>query len=106
MFNFLKSKQDTPAINPVIAKVETLEPPETYQDIRPQWKVLAAKKEITSSDMAALHCYRALVKNEGKEGAIARLKKSFRPIHSSIKLSNGATPYQSLTISLQSLKYS
>lgn len=76
------------------------------KDIRQEWKALAANRAIRSEDIAALCIYRALVKNEGKEGAIARLKKSFKPITNPVKLDNGAQPYYSLATALFSVKYS
>lgn len=76
------------------------------KDIRQNWKALAAKKEITRSDIAALCIYRSLLKDEGKEGAISRLKGSFRPITNPIKLDNGAYPYGSLRFALSELRSS
>jgi hypothetical protein len=76
------------------------------KDIRQQWKALAEKREIKSEDIAALCIYRALVKNEGKEGAIARLRKSFNPVTNPVKIENGAAPYFALSTALWSVKYS
>ena len=106
MFNFFTKKEAVPTKSITIATPVVLETPTTYQDIRPQWKALAAKKELTSSDMAALAIYKSLVKGGGKEGAISRLKKSFRPITSPTKLANGADPHLAVTSSLRGIKYS
>lgn len=76
------------------------------KDIRQQWKALAAERKIKSEDIAALCIYRALVKNEGKEGAIARLRKSFNPVTNTIKIQNGAAPYYALSVSLWRVKHS
>lgn len=76
------------------------------KDIRQQWKALAEKREIKSEDIAALCIYRALVKNEGKEGAISRLRKSFNPVTNPVKIENGAAPYFALSTALWSVKYS
>lgn len=76
------------------------------KDIRQQWKALAEKREIKSEDIAALCIYRALVKNEGKEGAILRLRKSFNPVTNPVKIENGAAPYFSLSTALWAVKYS
>lgn len=76
------------------------------KDIRQNWKVLAATQTIKSEDIAALCIYRALVKEQGKEGALSRLHKSFKPITNPIKLANGADPYFSLKTSLWQVRYS
>ena len=89
------------------------------KDIRQQWKALAAARKITPKDVAALCVYRALLKTPdvdtlrtaitqgyGKEGAIHRLLKSFKPITNQVKLSNGAEPYGCLMTSLRLAKYS
>lgn len=78
----------------------------TFKDIRPQWKALAQERKITSSDIAALCIYRSLIKGEGKEGAISRLEKAFKPISNPVKIENGAHPYGSLQSALWSIKYS
>jgi hypothetical protein len=75
-------------------------------DIRQQWKALAAERKITRGDIAALILYRTLVKGQGKEAAIAKLRKSFIPIANPIKLQNGAYPYGALESALWSVKYS
>jgi hypothetical protein len=89
MFNFLKTK--------TVAEVQKETPTqltlEFTKDIRPLWKSLASKKEITREDMAALCIYRSTIKNEGVEGAKSRLLKSFSPVTNTIKLANGTTPY-------------
>jgi len=76
------------------------------KDIRPQWKALAAKREITKEDIAALCIYRAVFKGQIPEGAKTRLHKSFKPITSPIKLNNGADPHGALITALNSVKYS
>lgn len=76
------------------------------KDIRQQWKALAQKREINREDIAALCIYRALVKEQGKEGAIFRLHKSFKPITNLVKLENGAYPYGALDIALWMIKRS
>ena len=75
-------------------------------DTRPKWKALAAERKITYEDMAALAIYRSMVKGEGKEGAISRLHKSFKPITNTVKLENGARPYLSLYFALWLVKKS
>jgi len=69
-------------------------------DIRAQWKALAASREITREDIAALCIYRSMYTGEGKEGAISRLQKSFKPISNLVKLENGAYPYGALDTAL------
>ena len=106
MFNFLKSNKDevkTEVITVTEATAE--ETPKAFTDIRPQWKELAGKKELTSSDMAALHIYRAIVKGEGLEGAKSRLKKAFRPITSEKKLINGAQAWGGYQAALHGISY-
>jgi hypothetical protein len=76
------------------------------KDIRQNWKALAAEHKVTREDIAALCIYRALVKNQGKEGAISRLRKSFIPVTNPIKLQNGAAPYHALSVALWCVKYS
>jgi hypothetical protein len=76
------------------------------KDIRQNWKALAADRKIKSEDIAALCIYRALVKEQGIEGALSRLRKSFKSITNPIKLANGADPDLSLKNSLWSTKYS
>lgn len=76
------------------------------KDIRQNWKALAADRKIKSEDIAALCIYRALVKEQGIEGALSRLRKSFKPITNPIKLANGADPNLSLKNALWSTKYS
>lgn len=76
------------------------------KDIRQNWKALAAEQKVTREDIAALCIYRALVKNQGKEGAISRLRKSFIPVTNPIKLQNGAAPYHALSVALWCVKYS
>lgn len=71
-----------------------------------QWKALAEKREITSQDIAVLCIYRSLYKNEGKDGAIKRLRKSFSPVTNSVKLENGVLPYYSLHLALTCVKQS
>lgn len=75
-------------------------------NISQQWKAFAKKREIKSGDIAALCIYRALAENEGKEGAIRRLRKSFSPITNPVKIENGAAPYFALSTALWSVKYS
>lgn len=70
------------------------------KDIRQQWKAHAASKKITSQDIAALCIYRALVKEQGQEGALSRLQKSFTPITNPVKLANGQAPSAALKFAL------
>lgn len=99
MFNFIKKAVEatTEATN---ATSEAVQP----KDIRPLWKALAAERKITREDIVALCIYRSLRKGEGKEGAISRLQKSFKPITNLVKLENGAYPYGSLESALWRLK--
>lgn len=76
------------------------------KDIRPQWKALAAKREITKEDIAALCVYRAVFKGQIPEGSTARLHKSFRPITNPVKLNNGADPHGAVIYALNAIKYS
>src|SRR5450631_2804852 len=107
MFNFLKSKKDTDTTEVISTVPEAIaeETPTTFTDIRPQWKELAGKKELTSSDMAALHIYRAMVKGEGLEGAKSRLKKAFRPVTCEKKLINGARVWGGYQAALHGISY-
>lgn len=95
MFNFLKSNKDNSDINE--AQASTTETQQSYTDIWDKWKALAASREITKEDIAALCIYRSMIKGEGKEGAISRLRKSFTPISNLVKIENGAAPYFSLS---------
>ena len=97
MFNFMKKADEAAA---------TTSTQTTFKDIRPQWKALAKERKLDSSDMAALCIYRSMIKGEGKEGAISRMHKSFKPITNPAKLENGAHPYGSLSSALWSIKYS
>jgi hypothetical protein len=107
MFNFLKSNKDEVKTEVTLhTTAKTEESADTvlpFTDIRPQWKELANKKAVSSSDMAALCIYRSLVKGQGKEGAIGRLQKAFRPITSPIKLKNGVIPHMAVKFSLYSV---
>ena len=76
------------------------------KDIRQNWKDLAKTKAITKQDIAALCIYRTLRKEESKEQAIERIRKSFIPITNSTKIANGAHPYWALQESMYSLKSS
>jgi hypothetical protein len=76
------------------------------KDIRQQWKAHAASKKITSQDIAALCIYRSLVKEQGEEGALSRLKKSFTPVTNPVKLANGASPMFSMRQALWMVKNS
>ena len=89
------------------------------KDIRQQWKALASARNISIRDIAALCVYRALLKSPdedgtrtaimqgyGKEGAIARLLKAFKPITNHVKLTNGAEPLGSMLSALRTIKYS
>lgn len=100
MFNFMK-KADTATQE---APASTTQ--ETFKDIRPQWKALAQERKITREDIATLCIYRSLIKGEGKEGAISRLRKAFRPITNPVKLENGAHPYGALRSALWMTKHS
>jgi len=100
MFNFMK-RAETATQEAQASTTQT-----TFKDIRPQWKSLAAERKITKEDIAGLCIYRALVKGEGKEGAISRLKKAFKPVTNPVKIENGAYPYGSLASALWSVKYS
>lgn len=76
------------------------------KDIRAQWKALAAVRNITRKDIAALCIYRALIKEQVPEGAKTRLHKSFKPITNANKLANGAYPYGALESAVNSIRYS
>ena len=76
------------------------------KDIRPQWKALAANRNITSQDIAALCVYRAVIKGQVPEGAKSRLHKSFKPITNANKLANGAYPHAALETAVNSIRYS
>lgn len=83
------------------------------KNIRQQWKAFATARKITSRDIAALCIYRSLLKRDeaipqgyGKEGAIKRLRKSFKPITNTVKLENGCTPFCTMVESLRLIKYS
>ena len=76
------------------------------KDIRTQWKAHAAKKEITSEDIAALCLYRTMFKEQSTDDAKNRLHKSFAPITNKLKLDNGAYPYGALETALRMIKYS
>lgn len=101
MFNFLKSNKDTTE-----ATTQAPEAAKPIKDIRPQWKALAAAREITKEDIAALCVYRAVRKEQIPEGAKTRLQKSFKPITNKVKLENGAYPNGALETALNSIKYS
>jgi hypothetical protein len=107
MFNFLKSNKDEVKTEVTLhTTAKTEESADTvlpFTDIRPQWKELANKKAVSSSDMAALCIYRSLVKGQGKEGAISRLQKAFRPITNPIKIKNGALPHMAVKFALYSI---
>jgi hypothetical protein len=112
MFNlFSKSAKDTVKTEVITYPFPKAEEaiagkPETFQDIRRNWKALAEKKAISSSDMAALCVYRSLVKGQGKEGAIGRLQKAFGPITNPVKLANGMEAHMSVKSSLRGIPYS
>ena len=89
------------------------------KNISTQWKALASARKITTKDVAALCVYRALLKSPdedgtrtaimqgyGKDGAIARLRKAFKPITNDTKLANGAEPFGSMMTALRMVKYS
>lgn len=97
MFNFMKKADEAAA---------TTSTQPAFKDVRPQWKALANERKLDSADMAALCIYRSMIKGEGKEGAISRLRKSFKPITNPIKLENGAYPFGSLASALWRIKYS
>lgn len=84
----------------------TSEEPKSYTDIRDEWKALAASRKITAPDIAALCIYRAMIHGQGKDGAIAQLKKSFTPVTNPIKLSNGVLPNNGLYYALATLTIS
>jgi hypothetical protein len=81
-----------------------LDAPKSYTDIREKWKAFAATRRISSPDIAALCIYRSIIRGEGKEGAIARLKKSFTPVTNTNKLNNGVMPNNGLFFALVTLK--
>lgn len=78
----------------------------SFTDIRPQWKLLAQKREITKEDIAALCLYRSLIRGGATEETVARLRKSFKPVTSPVKLANGAYPNGSLEEAIRMVKYS
>ena len=102
MFNLFKGQQTTTEITPDA----TVSEPKKLKDIRPLWKARAADRKITSSDIAALCIYRALVKDQVPEGAKTRLGKAFSPIKNEVKLANGAAPYAARDIAVAYIKYS
>ena len=99
MFSFFKKAEEA---NQTTEQVSESKP----TDIRAQWKALAAKKEITCHDMAALCLYRSLIKGEGLEGAVSRLKKSFSPLKNQKKIDNTDHVYGSMFRALSLAKYS
>jgi len=103
MFNFLKGQQAATEVN---TEQEGSEQKRPFTDIRQQWKALAVNRTISKEDIAALCIYRALVKEQGKEGAISRLRKSFKPITNPVKLANGADPNFSLKMALWGTRHS
>jgi hypothetical protein len=96
MLNFTKTEETT----------QTSEAAKPLKDIRPQWKALAAARQITKEDIAAYCIYRAVYKGQIPEGAKTRLHKSFSPITNPVKLLNGAQPYAALETAIHSIKYS
>lgn len=74
------------------------------KDIRQNWKALAAARNIQSRDIFALCIYRSIYKEEGKAGAISRIKKSFSPLANPRRLSNGAKPYFALQWARQCIR--
>jgi len=76
------------------------------KDIRTQWKALAAERNITREDIAALCIYRAMYKEEIPTGAKSRLHKSFKPITNPVKLANGTAPYGALEAAVSWIRYS
>jgi len=83
-----------------------------------KWKELAAKKQLTSSDMAVLCLSKAVhesdraSKIEGREPVDALeqakyyLRKSFKPISKPSKLAGGAYPYGACYMAIAGMKYS
>jgi len=100
MFNLFKQVEKTIQTPEVIS--ESAKP----TDIRAQWKALAAKKEITKEDMAALCLYRSLIKDQGLEGAVSRLKKSFSPLKNQVKIDNTDHIYGTMFRAIHMAKYS
>jgi len=100
MFNFMK-KAESATQEAQASTTQT-----AFKDIRPLWKALAEERKITKEDIAALCIYRALVKEQGKEGAISRLQRAFKPVTNTVKLENGAAPYGALDSALWLVKRS
>jgi len=84
-------------------------------DFQKAWKELAARKTLTSSDMAALCLIKAILREQRHmektpdvpfdmlEQVKFYLRKSFKPISKPSKLSGGAYPYGSLYLALRSV---
>jgi hypothetical protein len=102
MFNFMK-KAETATI---VTEAQTEQAQKSFTDIRAKWKALSADRKITKEDIAALCIYRSLIAGEGKEGAISRLKKSFKPITNPVKLENGMDPYGALKSAIWGTRHS
>ena len=101
MFNFMKKAEE--ATN--VTEAQTEQAQKSFTDIRAKWKALSADRKITKEDVAALCIYRSLIAGEGKEGAISRLKKAFKPITNPVKLENGMDPYGAMKSAIWGVKY-
>ncbi len=101
---FFTKKADTATT----ATIETIvsETQIAFTDIRPKWKALAQERKITKEDISALCLYRALTQLDGREEALARLFKAFKPITNNVKLTNGAARYGALKEALRMFQYS
>lgn len=102
MFNFIKKAATATETTIEISISEK----QSFKDIRPQWKILAQERKITSEDIAALCIYRAMIKGQVPELAIAKLNKAYNPITNATKLANGAEPMYARQIAINSVKYS
>lgn len=102
MLNFSKSNKDTTEATNTTSEA-IIRP---IKDIRPQWKALAASRQITKEDIAAYCIWKSLYNDQIPESTKERLLKSFSPITNKIKLENGADARGALRVAINSLKYS
>jgi hypothetical protein len=101
---FFTKKADT--ATPVTIETPVSDTQIAFTDIRPQWKALAADRKITKEDIAALCFYRSLIKGAITEDALARLRRSFKPITNLTKIENGADPIGARKDASRMVKYS
>lgn len=76
------------------------------KDIRQTWKLASDKKELTSSDMAALAIIKAIAKDGGTlESTTYFLRKAFTPITNKNKLANGQHRWDAAARATSGAKY-